>query len=330
MIITSNAKINIGLNITEKLPNGYHLLDMVMVPISLADKLEIKFNNQKGKLNISSNIKDIPCDEKNILYKVYKAFYEKAQIEPEDIDVYLEKNIPHEAGLGGGSSNGGFFLKELNKFHNFVLSDEAQIEPEDIDVYLEKNIPHEAGLGGGSSNGGFFLKELNKFHNFVLSDEDLSLVGKSVGADIPFFLKNTPCRVKGIGEKLEKIQNNLDCDVILVKPKFGVSTKKAYELYSKLDEKKFANIDEVLSGLKENNLKKVCENIENMLEQGLLIDDENIQNFRTRIKDTGLDFFMSGSGSCYYILSSKNTTEDYLKILNQKFDDCRIIKCNFL
>ena len=283
MIITSNAKINIGLNITEKLPNGYHLLDMVMVPISLADKLEIKFNNQKGKLNISSNIKDIPCDEKNILYKVYKAFYEKAQIEPEDIDVYLEKNIPHEAGLGGGSSNGGFFLKELNKFHNFVLS-----------------------------------------------DEDLSLVGKSVGADIPFFLKNTPCRVKGIGEKLEKIQNNLDCDVILVKPKFGVSTKKAYELYSKLDEKKFANIEEVLSGLKENNLKKVCENIENMLEQGLLIDDENIQNFRNRIKETGLDFFMSGSGSCYYILSSKNTTEDYLKILNQKFDDCRIIKCNFL
>lgn len=283
MIITSNAKINIGLNITEKLPNGYHLLDMIMVPISLADKLEIKFNNQKGKLNISSNIKDIPCDEKNILYKVYKAFYEKTQIEPEDVDVYLEKNIPHEAGLGGGSSNGGFFLKELNKFHNFVLS-----------------------------------------------DEDLSLVGKSVGADIPFFLKNTPCRVKGIGEKLEKIQNNLDCDVILVKPKFGVSTKKAYELYSKLDEKKFANIDEVLSGLKENNLKKVCENIENMLEQGLLIDDENIQNFRNRIKETGLDFFMSGSGSCYYILSSKNTTEDYLKILNQKFDDCRIIKCNFL
>ena len=283
MIITSNAKINIGLNITEKLPNGYHLLDMIMVPISLADKLEIKFNNQKGKLNISSNIKDIPCDEKNILYKVYKAFYEKAQIEPEDIDVYLEKNIPHEAGLGGGSSNGGFFLKELNKFHNFVLS-----------------------------------------------DEDLSLVGKSVGADIPFFLKNTPCRVKGIGEKLEKIQNNLDCDVILVKPKFGVSTKKAYELYSKLDEKKFANIEEVLSGLKENNLKKVCENIENMLEQGLLIDDENIKNFRNRIKETGLNFFMSGSGSCYYILSSKNTTEDYLKILNQKFDDCRIIKCNFL
>lgn len=283
MTITSNAKINIGLNITEKLPNGYHLLDMIMVPISLADKLEIKFNSQKGKLNISSNIKDIPCDEKNILYKVYKAFYEKTQIEPEDIDVYLEKNIPHEAGLGGGSSNGGFFLKELNKFHNFVLS-----------------------------------------------DEDLSLVGKSVGADIPFFLKNTPCRVKGIGEKLEKIQNNLECDVILIKPKFGVSTKKAYELYSKLDEKKFANIDEVLSGLKENNLKKVCENIENMLEQGLLIDDENIQNFRNRIKDTGLDFFMSGSGSCYYILSSKNTTEDYLKILNQKFDDCRIIKCNFL
>lgn len=283
MVLISNAKINIGLNITEKLPNGYHLLDMVMVPISLADKLEITFKNEKGSLNISSNIEDIPTDERNILYKIYKKFYEKTKLEPECIDIYLEKNIPHEAGLGGGSSNGSFFLKELNKFHNFVLS-----------------------------------------------DEELSLVGKSVGADIPFFLKNTPCRVKGIGEILENIQNNLDCDVILVKPSFGVSTKKAYELYSKLENKKFANIDNILSGLKNNDLGKVCDNIENMLEQGLLIEDENIKNFRKRIKDSGLKFFMSGSGSCYYILSSKDTTWDYLKILKQQFDDCKIIKCNFL
>ena len=55
--VKSNGKINIGLNIIEKLPNGYHSLDMTMVPISLADDIEINFTGKKGKLSISSNKK---------------------------------------------------------------------------------------------------------------------------------------------------------------------------------------------------------------------------------------------------------------------------------
>lgn len=283
MTIISNAKINLGLNIIEKLPNGYHSLDMIMVPISLADKMDISFNKHKGDLKITSNIESIPTDERNILYKIYKKFYEATKIEPESIDIYLEKNIPHEAGLGGGSSNGGFFLKELNKFHNFILN-----------------------------------------------EEELIKVGKSIGADIPFFLKNTPCRVKGIGEKLQNIKNNLDCDVILIKPEFGVSTKEAYDMYSKLENKKFADIEKIISGLEENDLSKVSNNIENMLEQSLLISDENIQSFRKKIEDLNIKFFMSGSGSCYFILSDKKSTESYLEILKQMFKDCKIIKCNFI
>ena len=158
--VKSNGKINIGLNIIEKLPNGYHSLDMTMVPISLADDIEINFTGKKGKLSISSNKKDIPTDERNILWKVYNAFY-----------------------------------KFLNR------------ESDETEIYLHKVIPHEAGLGGGSSNGAFFLKELNKYNGNILSDEELIAIGKTVGADIPFFIKNYPCRVKGIGENLERIEN---------------------------------------------------------------------------------------------------------------------------
>ncbi len=50
--VKSNGKINIGLNIIEKLPNGYHSLDMTMIPISLADDIEINFTGKKGKLLI--------------------------------------------------------------------------------------------------------------------------------------------------------------------------------------------------------------------------------------------------------------------------------------
>lgn len=282
--VKSNAKINIGLNIIEKLENGYHSLDMIMVPISLADELDINFTGKKGRLIISSNIKDIPTDERNILWKVYDAFYK--------------------------------FIKK---------------EPDEIEVYLNKVIPHEAGLGGGSSNGAFFLKELNKYNDNILDDEKLIEIGKSVGADIPFFIKNYPCRVKGIGEKLEKIENNLNCDVVLVKPSFGVSTKEAYTLYSTLQNKKDANIDMVKEGLKENNLKKVEENSENILEQGLLTSNENIKCFRRMLeKECSTRFFMSGSGSCYYTFCMKGEGQEYANLLRTKVSNCQIYSCSFL
>ena len=68
--VKSNGKINIGLNIVEKLPNGYHSLDMIMVPISLADELKINFKEKKGNLKISSNIKDIPTDKKYFMENI--------------------------------------------------------------------------------------------------------------------------------------------------------------------------------------------------------------------------------------------------------------------
>lgn len=285
--IKSNGKINIGLNIVEKLPNGYHSLDMTMLPISLADELTINFKEKKGNLHISSNIEDIPTDERNILWKIYDAFY------------------------------------------NFT-----KLEKEEIDVYLHKVIPHEAGLGGGSSNGAFFLKELNNFHKNILTKEELISLGKTVGADIPFFIKNCPCRVKGIGEKLEKIENNLQCDVVLVKPSFGVSTKEAYSLYSELSQKREADMDKITEGLK-NNLRDVIEKYsENILEQALLLSNENIQSFRKELneleKKCNTKFFMSGSGSCYYTFVPKNEGEKYSELLKTKLNNCCIESCSFL
>ena len=122
--VFSNAKINLGLNIEKKLENGYHSLDMTMLPIDLSDRMVIEFFEKKGELKITINHPYIPTDGRNILRKIYEKFYKLSNIESEEIELYLEKNIPIQAGLGGGSSNGGFFLKELNKFHGEVFTDE--------------------------------------------------------------------------------------------------------------------------------------------------------------------------------------------------------------
>ncbi len=98
--LNSNGKINIGLNVTGRRENGYHLLDMVMIPISLSDTMTGEITDVKGTLTIETNKKDIPTGKENILYKIYDKFYDESALERKKVYVYLEKRIPHQAGLG--------------------------------------------------------------------------------------------------------------------------------------------------------------------------------------------------------------------------------------
>lgn len=282
--LNSNGKINIGLNVTGRCENGYHLLDMVMIPISLSDTMTGEITDAKGTLTIETNKKDIPTGKENILYKIYDKFYDESALERKKVYVYLEKRIPHQAGLGGGSSNGAFLLKLLNNFHDNHFSMEKMIE-----------------------------------------------IGKSVGADIPFFLINKSARVTGIGENIEIIENNLESALIIIKPDFGVSTGKAYKNMYMLNNKRDADIDKIVLGLKENSLSTVENSIENHLEQGLLLEDENIIDFRKRLAAlNNMKFFMSGSGSAYYTFADKNEKENIYKKLKEHFKNCEVHLCGSL
>ena len=281
--LNSNGKINIGLNVTGVLPNGYHLLDMIMIPISLSDKITGEIEDISGTLEIKTNKADIPVNEDNILWKIYDKFYNESGISKRKISLYLEKIIPHQAGLGGGSSNGAFLLKLLNEFHGNSFSQERLIE-----------------------------------------------IGKSVGADIPFFLINRSARVRGIGEDIEIIENNLKNSIILIKPQFGVSTGKAYKNMSMLNNKRDANIDKIIFGLKENRVDIVEDNIENHLEQGLLLEDENIIEFRKKLAELNMKFFMSGSGSAYYTFVTQEESEEAVTRIKEYLNSCEVYLCSSL
>lgn len=281
--LNSNGKINIGLNVTGVLPNGYHLLDMIMVPISLSDRITGEIEDITGTLEIKTNKADIPVNEDNILWKIYDKFYSESELSKRKISLYLEKIIPHQAGLGGGSSNGAFLLKLLNEFHGNFFSQERLIE-----------------------------------------------IGKSVGADIPFFLINKSARVRGIGEDIEIIENNLKNSIILIKPQFGVSTGKAYKNMSMLNNKRDANIDKIIFGLKDNRVDIVEDNIENHLEQGLLLEDENIIEFRKKLAELNMKFFMSGSGSAYYTFVTQEESEEAVKRIKEYLNSCEVYLCSSL
>lgn len=121
----SYAKINLTLDVIEKRQDGYHNIDGIMQMIDLYDEVEVK---NSDKFEITSNSKDIPLDERNLVYKVYKVLKEKYKFN-ERFSIRIEKNIPVSAGIAGGSTNSAVVIEMIDEILglNMSLDDKKQI-----------------------------------------------------------------------------------------------------------------------------------------------------------------------------------------------------------
>lgn len=114
MLLYPNAKINIGLNVVEKRPDGYHNIETIFYPIGLNDVLEVNPSETCTDYSFSASGISIDGDpEENLIVKAYRLLRTKYQFPP--IDISLIKQIPFGAGLGGGSSDAAFMLKAINE-----------------------------------------------------------------------------------------------------------------------------------------------------------------------------------------------------------------------
>lgn len=125
MIVFPNAKINIGLNVVAKRPDGYHNIESIFYPVlELFDVLEII---KADKLQFSSSGIAIPGNhEDNLCLKAYQLI--KADFEVAPVHIHLHKVIPIGAGLGGGSADAAFTLKALNQLFDLQLTDKQLID----------------------------------------------------------------------------------------------------------------------------------------------------------------------------------------------------------
>ena len=110
---TAPAKINLTLDILGKRPDGYHDVAMLMQAVSLADTVELTLTDTED-IAISCSDPAIPCDSRNIVYKCSEAFFKATGIKNTGIALHIEKVIPSEAGLAGGSADGAATLRLLN------------------------------------------------------------------------------------------------------------------------------------------------------------------------------------------------------------------------
>lgn len=164
MVTFPNVKINLGLSITEKRPDGYHNLETVFYPVALEDALEIrtspetdrKFTLHQYGMEITGNPED------NLVVKAYLLLDKEFHLPP--VDIHLYKHIPSGAGLGGGSSDAAFMLKLLNEHYHLDLSEQR------LEAYA-------ATLGADCA---FFIKNRPTFAEGIgniFSPIDLSLSG---------------------------------------------------------------------------------------------------------------------------------------------------------
>jgi 4-diphosphocytidyl-2-C-methyl-D-erythritol kinase len=122
MILFPNAKINIGLYITEKRADGYHNLETIFYPVSLTDILEIQKLHTGQQILNNTGIQLPGSKGENLCYKAYQLIRHNYSI-PE-INIHLHKIIPYGSGLGGGSSDASFTLKALNRLFQLNLDRE--------------------------------------------------------------------------------------------------------------------------------------------------------------------------------------------------------------
>ena len=117
-ISNSYAKINLGLNVLEKLPSGYHTIETGFCFIEWNDRFEVR---PSGIMELIMSDEKIPVDDSNLIVKAVKLLKEEAGLR-DNFTINVEKNIPSGAGLGGGSSNAATTLRIINKIANLGLS----------------------------------------------------------------------------------------------------------------------------------------------------------------------------------------------------------------
>lgn len=163
--IKAYAKINTYLDVLSKRSNGYHNIKSIMQTIDLCDTLDISLaydvsawltDSRNIKLSLSCTDPHIPTDGKNLVCKAVYAFYDKISergymiMPPSEICVTLVKNIPHEAGMGGGSADCAAMLRALNELEGRPFQAKELI---DIGAALGADVPFCI-VGGTAIVGG--------------------------------------------------------------------------------------------------------------------------------------------------------------------------------
>ena len=190
---------------------------------------------------------------------------------------------------------------------------------DEFECRLAKHIPTRAGLAGGSADAAAAIRMMNRMLRLNLSMEEMIETGREVGADVPFCIMNKPALVEGIGEKIMPFKCSPDFDILLVKPRKGVSTKEAFDIVDS-SENEQPDCMKLMNALIMNDYEGVVSSLGNSLEPAAIQLVKDIRTVKNRLNEMGFDgVLMSGSGSTVFgITRNAQLLNDSMEQLRQE------------
>jgi 4-diphosphocytidyl-2-C-methyl-D-erythritol kinase len=250
MIVKTNVKLNLGLSVLRKRPDGFHDIETLFVPcFDFGDTLEIVKGDDYSRTSASLFAR---YGEPEVIPTQTPAENPAAAADLQSgLDAEKQGDLSGEAGekdeyvpqlVQGISEDGKLMitiaraegvdwnpLKDLCAKAYYALAQDFDLPP--VKIFLEKTAPVGAGLGGGSADAAFTLKALNELCGLDIPEQRLSEYAASLGSDCAFFVHNRPMIGSGRGEVLEPYDVDLsDYEIkVLVPEGVAVSTAEAYK-----------------------------------------------------------------------------------------------------
>ncbi len=207
MILTTDVKLNLGLSVLRKRPDGYHDIETLFIHCSeYSDTLEVIAGDDYSRTSAS----------------LFARYGEEGTVQGISPDGKLMVTIAGDGGVDWDP------LEDLCAKAYAILDKDFGLPP--AKIFLEKKVPVGAGLGGGSADAAFTLKALDGLFSLGLDDETLARYASRLGSDCAFFIYDRPMVGTGRGEILEPFEIDLSgYEVKVVVPEgISVSTREAY------------------------------------------------------------------------------------------------------
>lgn len=166
-----------------------------------------------------------------------------------------------------------------------------------VEVDLNKFIPVAAGMAGGSSDAACALIGVNRLYNLNVPVKELMKIGVEIGADVPYCLMRGTALAEGIGEKLTRLPDMPDCNILIAKPPINVSTRIVYENLDMKEIVEHPDIDGIIEAIRTKDVALVASRIGNVLESVTIPLYPVIDSIkRDMIEHGAINAMMSGSG----------------------------------
>lgn len=189
-----------------------------------------------------------------------------------------------------------------------------------ISIKINKNIPSMAGLAGGSGNSAALIKGMNKLFDLNLSQDEMLEIGLKIGADVPFCILGGTYLAEGIGEKLEKTEDFIWNNILIVKPDFNMSTAMVYKNLKNMYYNSHED-NKILQHIKSKQFLDVSNSIANTLEHVVENIHPEINDIKSlMLEHNAVSSMMTGSGSAIFgLYQNKNDLDKSYEIFKKLY-----------